>query len=80
MMLTLFLTKLVLPVKDGHSVQCSGEVPPEDVAEEFGTVSIGGMKWYSKLDIHEVLIPTLHFSRKVRGQLVLGAGIFGEIQ
>ena len=50
----------------------SGEDPPPEVAEENNTVSIGGMKWSSKLDFIEVPIPILHFSKKSRGRLDIG--------
>ena len=58
----------------------SGEDPPEDVCEDGGTVSIGGMKWYTKPDCLEVPIPMLHFSKKSRGRLVIGTEVFdGEM-
>ena len=39
-------------------------------------VSIGGMKWFSKLDLLEVPVPALHFSKKVRGKLSVGTELF----
>ena len=54
----------------------SGEDPPEDVCEDGGMVSIGGMKWHTKLDYIEVPIPKLHFSKKSRGRLVIGTEVF----
>ena len=54
----------------------SGLEPPEDVADESGLVSIGGMKWHTKLDFLEVPIPLLHFSKKSRGRLVMGTEVY----
>ena len=54
----------------------SGEDPPTEVCEEGGVVSIGGMKWYTKVDCLEVPIPRLHFSKKSRGRLVVGTEVF----
>ena len=42
-------------------------------------VSIGGMKWVTKLDLLEVPIPPLYFSKKVRGRLSVGTDIFNRI-
>ena len=54
----------------------SGSDPPEDVAEEGNRVGIGGMKWHPKMDFLEVLIPHLHFAKKSRGRLEIGAEVF----
>ena len=54
----------------------SGRDPPDDVAEQGGLVSIGGMKWHSKLDFLEIPIPPLHFSKKFRGRLEIGTDVF----
>ena len=54
----------------------SGSDPPPDVAEDDGTVSIGGMRWHPRLDLLEVLIPTLHFSKKMRGRLPVNTEVF----
>ena len=54
----------------------SGYSPPPEVAEEGETVSIGGMKWHTKLDLLEVPLPQLHFSKKLRGRLVVGTEVF----
>ena len=54
----------------------SGNDPPTDVAEDDGTISIGGMKWHPKLDLLEILIPPLHFGKKVRGRLPVGTMVF----
>ena len=54
----------------------SFEDPPEEVAEEGHVVSVGGLKWYSKLDLIEVALPDLHFSKKVRGRLQEGIDVF----
>ena len=54
----------------------SGSSPPADVAEEGEKVSIGGMKWYTKLDLLEVPLPQLHFSKKCRGRLAVGTEVF----
>ena len=54
----------------------SGCSPPPDVCEENETVSIGGNKWHTKLDLIEVPLPLLHFSRKIRGRLVVGTEVF----
>ena len=54
----------------------SFEDPPEEVAEEGHVVSVGGLKWYSKLDLIEVALPDLHFSKKVRGRLQEGTDVF----
>ena len=54
----------------------SGSSPPPDVTEEGETVSIGGMKWHTKLDLLEVPLPQLHFSKKLRGRLVVGTEVF----
>ena len=54
----------------------AGSSPPADVAEEGEKVSIGGMKWYTKLDLLEVPLPQLHFSKKCRGRLAVGTEVF----
>ena len=54
----------------------SGSSPPADVCEEGETVSIGGNKWHTKLDLIEVPLPLLHFSRKIRGRLQVGTEVF----
>lgn len=54
----------------------SGLDPPTDVTEGDGYVSIGGMKWHTRLDFLEIPIPPLHFSKKSRGRLVLGTEVF----
>ena len=54
----------------------SGSDPPSDVAENGQTVSIGGLKRYSRQDLLEVPIPPLHFSKKQRGRLIVGAQVF----
>ena len=54
----------------------SGSSPPPDVCEEGETVSIGGNKWHTKLDLIEVPLPLLHFSKKIRGRLVVGTEVF----
>ena len=54
----------------------SGEDPPEDVAEENNCVSIGGMKWHSKLDFLELTLPVLHFGKKSSGRLAVGTQVF----
>ena len=58
----------------GYTFCCSD--PPPEVAEEGQTVSIGGLKWYSRLDLLEVPIPPLHFSKKQRGRLIVGTQVF----
>ena len=54
----------------------SGEEPDPELAEEGQVISIGGMKWHPLLDLLELQIPNLHFSRKLRGRLVVGTQIF----
>ena len=54
----------------------SGSDPPPEVAEDDGTVSIGGMRWHPRLDLLEVLIPKLHFSKKLRGRLPVNTEVF----
>ena len=54
----------------------SGSDPPEDVAEEGNTVSIGGLRWHPKVDMIEVVLPELHFSSKVRGRLPASTKVF----
>ena len=54
----------------------SGSNPPPDVGEEDHTVGIGGTKWYTMLDLLEVPLPTLHFSKKARGRLMIGTEVF----
>ena len=54
----------------------SGSHPPLEVGEEDHTVSIGGTKWHTMLDLLEVPLPTLHFSKKTRGRLVIGTEVF----
>ena len=54
----------------------SGSDPPEEVTEDGKSVSIGGMKWHSKMDFLEVPIPLLHFSKKCRGRLEIGTQVF----
>ena len=39
-------------------------------------MSIGGMKWYTRVDCLEIPIPRLHFSKKSRGRLVVGTEVF----
>ena len=54
----------------------SGSPPPTEVAEEGGLVSIAGTKWRTELDLLEVPLPPLHFSKKLRGRLVIGTEVF----
>ena len=54
----------------------SHKIPPEDVREENNTVSIGGMRWHSEMELLEVPIPKLHFSKTVRGRLIVGAQLY----
>ena len=54
----------------------SGEEPLPELAEDGQVISIGGMKWHPQLDTLEVLIPRLHFSRKLRGRLIVGTKMF----
>ena len=54
----------------------SGLSPPPDVTDDGETVSIGGMRWHTKLDLLEILLPSLHFSKKLRGRLVIGTEVF----
>ena len=54
----------------------SGEEPSPELVEEGQLVSIGGMKWHPQMDTLEMLIPRLHFSRKVRGRLLAGTQVF----
>ena len=57
---------------------------PTDVCEEGETISIGGGRWHTKLDLLEIPIPPLHFSKKVRGRLEVGTqvfeGSFGDLE
>ena len=39
-------------------------------------VSIGGMRWHSKVDCMEIPVPQLHFSKKLRGRLVFGTEVY----
>ena len=57
----------------------SGEEPNPELAEEGQVISIGGMKWHPLLDLLELQIPKLHFSRKMRGRLLAGTQVFGEV-
>ena len=50
--------------------------PPSDVGEEDHTVGIEGTKWYTMLDLLEVPLPTLHFSKKAGGRLMIGTEVF----
>ena len=54
----------------------SGSDPPPDVCEDDKTVSIAGTKWHPPLDLVEVPLPKLHFSKKLRGRLVVGTQVF----
>ena len=54
----------------------SFEDPPEQVSEGGHVVSVGGLKWHSKLDLIEVALPDLHFSTKARGRLAQGTQVF----
>ena len=54
----------------------SGTSPPEDVTADGETVTVGGMRWHTKLDLTEVMLPPLHFSKKLRGRLVVGTEVF----
>ena len=54
----------------------SGSDPPAEVTDDGKSVSIGGMKWHSKMDFLEVPIPLLHFSKKSRGRLEIGTQVF----
>ena len=54
----------------------SGEEPLPDLAEDGQLISIGGMKWHPMLDTIEVLVPKLHFSKKLRGRLLVGTQVF----
>ena len=62
-------------------LKCKGwtysyEDPPPNVKEDDGTVSIGGMRWHSKVDCVEIPVPQLHFSKKSRGRLVVGTEVY----
>ena len=50
--------------------------PPVEVAEEGHVISVGGLKWHSKLDLIEVALPELHFAKKARGRLLEGTQVF----
>ena len=68
-------------VFSGVGLECkgwsfTGSKPPPDVCEDGDLVSIGGMKWNPMHDVLEVPVPKLHFSKKVRGKLVVGTQIF----
>ena len=54
----------------------SGQSPPPEVTDDGETVGIGGMKWHTKMDLLEILLPPLHFSKKCRGRLVIGTEVF----
>ena len=54
----------------------SFEDPPPEVAENVHVVSVGGLKWHSKLDLIEVALPDLHFAKKARGRLLEGTQVF----
>ena len=54
----------------------SGSDPPPEVAEDDGTVSIGGMRWHPRLDLLQVLILKLHSSKKLRGRLPAKTEVF----
>ena len=62
-------------------LKCKGwtysfEDPPPNVKEDDGTVSIGGMRWHSKVDCMEIPVPQLHFSKKLRSRLVVGTEVY----
>ena len=68
-------------VFDSVGLQCkgwskSGQAPHPDVTIDGQGVDVGGMTWYTELDQISVKIPRLHFSKKVRGKLSVGAEIF----
>ena len=54
----------------------TGSTPPPDVCEDGDLVSIGGMKWNPMHDLLEVPVPKLHFSKKLRGRLLVGTQVF----
>ena len=54
----------------------SGQSPPPEVTEDGETVGIGGMRWHTRLDLLEVLLPPLHFSKRSRGRLEVGTSVF----
>ena len=47
----------------------SGEDPDSKVSKDGATLSIGGFKWFPKLDFYELKVPHLHFGKKRRGRL-----------
>ena len=75
------LTKDADDLFEGVGLSCkgwsySGSDPSPEVSDDGLTVSIGGMKWHCKLDLLEIPFPTLHFSKKLRGRLVIGTKVF----
>ena len=54
----------------------SGSDPIPELTDDGKTLSIGGLKWHSKLDLLEIPFPALHFSKKLRGRLVVGTKVF----
>ena len=42
----------------------SGEDPEEKVSKDGVSLGLGGFKWYPKLDVYELKIPSLHFGKK----------------
>ena len=47
----------------------SGENPDDKVSKDGISISIGGFKWFPKLDVYELKVPFLHFGKKRRGRL-----------
>jgi hypothetical protein len=54
----------------------SGRDPSDKVSTDGVSLDIGGMKWFSKLDLIEVKIPVLHFGKIVRGRIKSGTKFF----
>ena len=62
----------------------SGKPPPERVSKDGLSVNVAGLTWIPEVDVFEIKIPPLHFSRRSRGRLDHGAeiftGSFGELE
>merc|ERR1712240_712039 len=50
----------------GYTV--SGKDPPADLSSDGESVTVGGMKWFSKGDFLKLNIGPMNFNRKCRGR------------
>ena len=75
------LIKTADEVFESVGLQCkgwsvSGQSPHPEVTSDGHGVDVGGMIWYTQLDLISVKIPRLHFGKKSRGKITVGTQTF----